>query len=220
MRSRPTETACMAKLQRQSNDDRPLMHAEDSALAGPRDAWSGSDDQALLAAAGQGNKPAFTEFARRHLPGMLGFARRYLAISEAEDVVQEAFTRVWLKAGQWQDRGVSPRSWLMRIVYNLCMDSLRRRHDEDEQALAGLVDPAAGPEQLHEQHVAHAQLMQAVSALPERQRSALTLTVYHALSNRETADVLGISIEALESLLSRGRRQLKQVLQAQQGGQL
>ncbi|MGD8999481.1 MAG: sigma-70 family RNA polymerase sigma factor [Granulosicoccaceae bacterium] len=189
------------------------MSAAKPAPAGPRDAWSDSDDLGLMTALGQGDKQAFTEFARRHMPGMLGFARRYLASSEAEDVVQEAFTRVWLKAGQWQERGVSPRSWLIRIVYNLCMDTLRRRHDEDEQALAGLADTAAGPAQQHEQDVVHAQLMQALRALPERQRSALTLTVYHALSNRETADVLGISIDALESLLSRGRRHLKDILQ-------
>jgi RNA polymerase sigma-70 factor (ECF subfamily) len=216
MKSRPTAIACTARADLQSND-RPLMPTAKSAAAGPGNAWSGCDDHDLLAAVSQGNKPAFTEFVRRHMPGMLGFAGRYLGISEAEDAVQEAFTRVWLKAGQWEDRGVSPRSWLMRIVYNLCMDNLRRRHEEDDQALAGLADPAAGPDQLHEQQLAQAQLIQALSELPERQRSALTLTVYHALSNRETAEVLGVSIDALESLLSRGRRRLKQILQAQQG---
>jgi RNA polymerase sigma-70 factor (ECF subfamily) len=195
------------------------MPAVKPAAAGPRNVWSGSDDPGLMTALGQGDKQAFTEFARRHMPAMLGFARRYLASSESEDVVQEAFTRVWLKAAQWQDRGVSPRSWLIRIVYNLCIDNLRRRHDENEQALAGLADTAAGPAQQLEQDKAHAQLVQALRTLPERQRSALMLTVYHSLSNRETADVLGISVEALESLLSRGRRRLRLVLQQQQGEQ-
>jgi RNA polymerase sigma-70 factor (ECF subfamily) len=164
-----------------------------------------------------GNKPAFTELARRHMPGMLGFARRYVHASEAEDIVQEALTRLWLKAGQWQDRGTSPRSWLMRIVYNLCMDSLRSQPKQSEQVSDEFSAPGDGPEQNYEQDAKQQQLAQAVQGLPERQRSALMLTVYHAMSNRETAEVLGVSVDALESLLSRGRRRLKQIIHQQKG---
>jgi RNA polymerase sigma-70 factor (ECF subfamily) len=179
--------------------------------------WSDSDDYGLMQRTATGNKPAFTELARRHMPGMLGFARRYVHASEAEDIVQEALTRLWLKAGQWQDRGTSPRSWLMRIVYNLCMDSLRSQPKQSEQVSDEFSAPGDGPEQNYEQDAKQQQLAQAVQGLPERQRSALMLTVYHAMSNRETAEVLGVSVDALESLLSRGRRRLKQIIHQQKG---
>lgn len=187
----------------------------DASRPGP---WSQVDDHGLLLRVANGDKPAFTEFARRHMPGMLGLARRYLSGTDAEDIVQEAFTRVWVKAGQWQDRGISPRSWLARIVYNLCMDSFRQRHDEDEQALDLLVSNEAGPEQAFEQAAQQSFVLKALQVLPERQRSAIQLTVYHSMSNRETADVLGVSLDALESLLGRARRTLRAVLQQQEAG--
>jgi len=179
--------------------------------------WSAETDSGLMLRISTGNKPAFTELARRHMPSMLGFAGRYVQRSEAEDIVQEALTRIWLKAQQWQDRGTSPRSWLMRIVYNLCMDSLRKQPMLSEQTDDELTATGNGPEQHYEQGIKQRQLQTAMQGLPERQRSAIMLTVYHAMSNREAAAVLGVSVDALESLLSRGRRGLKQNISQQRG---
>lgn len=214
-----TVIGCMAARQVASNvlTMQVPVSATESSVRGP---WSQIDDHGLLLRVASGDKPAFTEFARRHMHGMLGLARRYVSLTEAEDIVQEAFTRVWLKAGQWQDRGISPRSWLARIVYNLCMDSFRQRRDEDAQALDGLSIDEPGPERQVEQAARQAFVLKALQALPERQRSAIHLTVYHSLTNRESAEVLGISIEALESLLSRARRQLRAVLQQQEASSL
>jgi len=179
--------------------------------------WSEETDLGLMPRIVAGNKSAFTELARRHMPGMLSFARRYVQPGEAEDIVQEALTRVWLKAGQWQDRGASPRSWLMRIVYNLSMDSLRRQPKLAEQPSDELIATGNGPEQNYEQDIKQQQLAQAMKALPERQRSAIMLTVYQAMTNREAAEILEVSVDALESLLSRGRRGLKQNISQQRG---
>jgi len=182
--------------------------------------WSSESDHGLMQRIATGNRSAFTEFARRHMPAMLGFARRYVNTSEAEDITQEALTRIWLKASQWQERGVSPRSWLMRIVYNLCMDALRRHKRqpvESEMVEDELPCSSGGPEQHYEQTVQQQQLARAMQELPERQRSAILLTTYHGMSQRETAAILEVSVEALESLLSRGRRYLKQHISRQQG---
>ena len=179
--------------------------------------WSAETDAGLMLRISTGNKPAFTELARRHMPSMFSFAVRYVQRSEAEDIVQEALTRIWLKAQQWQDRGASPRSWLMRIVYNLCMDSLRKQPMLSEQVSDELVATGNGPEQYYDQDTKQQQLQIAMQGLPERQRSAIMLTVYHAMSNREAAEVLEVSVDALESLLSRGRRGLKQNISQQRG---
>ena len=177
--------------------------------------WSEINDHGLMPHIAGANKQAFTELARRHMPVMLGFAKRYVNISDAEDVVQEALTRLWLKASQWQDRGLSVRSWLMRIVYNLCMDHRRAQHGNTEQLTDEFGSSLATPEGIYEQDMRQRQLAQALQNLPERQRSAIYLTLYHAMSNKEIAEVLGVSVEALESLLSRGRKGLKEIIKQQ-----
>jgi len=179
--------------------------------------WSAETDLGLMSLIAAGNKSAFTELARRNMSTMLSFARRYVQHSEAEDIVQEALTRIWLKAGQWQERGLSPRSWLMRIVYNLCMDSLRKQPMLTQQLCNEQLATENGPEQNYEQDIKKQQMQMAMQGIPERQRSAIMLTVYLAMSNREAAEVLGVSVDALESLLSRGRRGLKQNISQQQG---
>lgn len=179
--------------------------------------WSQESDPGLMQRIVSGNKPAFTELARRYMPCMLSFARRYVRVSEAEDIVQEALTRVWLKAAQWQDRGNSARSWLMRIVYNLCMDSLRSQVQQSDQNMEELEASSAGPVQQYEEDIRQQQVVIAMQALPERQRSAIMLTVYHAMTNSEAAEILEVSVDALESLLCRGRRSLKENIRQQQG---
>jgi RNA polymerase sigma-70 factor (ECF subfamily) len=216
MKLMPTVTRSTAS-RRAASKRSTTMPAGHKAVVVAHSPWSVETDPGLMPRIAAGNKAAFTELARRHMPGMLGFARRYVQASEAEDIVQEALTRIWLKAGQWQDRGASPRSWLLRIVYNLCMDSLRKQPMQGEQASDELATTANGPAQDFEQGREQQQLQQAMQALPERQRSAIMLTVYHALSNREAADILGVSVDALESLLRRGRRGLKKVLGQQRG---
>jgi len=183
----------------------------------PHSPWSAETDPGLMLLIAEGNKSAFTELARRHMLAMHSFAKRFVRRSEADDIVQEALTRIWLKAGQWQDRGISPRSWLMRIVYNLSMDSIRKQPMLSEQSSDELMATDKAPEQHFEQDLKQQQLNKAMQELPERQRSAIMLTVYHAMTNREAAEVLDVSIDALESLLSRGRRGLKQNISQQQG---
>jgi RNA polymerase sigma-70 factor (ECF subfamily) len=193
------------------------MPAGDTTSVIQHSPWSEESDHGLMQRIVSGNKPAFTELARRYMPGMLSFARRYVRPGEAEDIVQEALTRVWLKAAQWQDRGTSARSWMMRIVYNLCMDNLRSQLHESDQCTEALASSCSGPVQQYEQDVRQQQLTRALQALPERQRSAIMLTVYHAMTNSEAAGTLEVSVDALESLLCRGRRGLKENIRQQQG---
>lgn len=172
------------------------------------------DDAVLMARIATGDRAAFTEFLARHLSDVVQFALRYLGQrADAEDVAQEAFSRVWRKAPGWRDRGTAPRAWLYRVTYHLCIDAIRRRRPVD--SVEGLEIPAAvhhQPEMTFQRNADDRQLEQALAALPERQRSAIALCAYHGLSNQEAAAALEVSVEALESLLARGRRRLRQLL--------
>lgn len=173
----------------------------------------------LMRLIAQGDKQAFNVLMRRHLPAVLNFCRQYLP-EEAEDITQEAFLRLWNKAPQWQDQGISPKAWLMRVSYNLCIDELRRcKTDALDGQEQSRPDPCCSSER---QLSAQADLRQqqlALQNLPENQRSAITLCAYSGLSNKEAAAVLNVSVDALESLLARGRRKLKQAFSLATGYQ-
>jgi RNA polymerase sigma-70 factor (ECF subfamily) len=170
-------------------------------------------DATLLGRVATRDAGAFRELAARHLGSVLSHARRMLREdSEAEDVSQETLLRLWQQAPGLELGEYGLRPWLRRVATNLCIDRIRagRRFDvtdevpEQEEAptqLTGLV-----------QQDLSARVDAALRALPERQRIALTLFQYEGLSQIEIGEKLGVSDEAVESLLSRARRALRKML--------
>ncbi len=152
---------------------------------------------------------------RAHLPRLVAVARRMLGEqAEAEDVAQEVFLRVCREAPRWKPGGAKFATWMHRVALNLCYDRLRRKREvPDPDAGVDVADaaPNAGEAWLALQRAAKVQ--SAMSALPERQRAAIALCHFEEMSNIEAAAALEISVEALESLLARGRRALRTALQ-------
>jgi RNA polymerase sigma-70 factor (ECF subfamily) len=176
------------------------------------------DDNALMASIAAGDRNAFNTFLSHHLSAVVQFARRYLSEqADAEDIAQETFFRVWRKAATWQSQGHSPRSWLYRIAYNLCIDEIRRRPTIKlaiESATESEFSKASDNTVTNiERDSEIKRLAHSLKELPERQRTAISLCAIQGLTNKEASTVMEISIEALESLLSRGRRQLRSRLQ-------
>ena len=171
-------------------------------------------DADLVRNAGAGDARAAETLVRRHLPRMLGLARRMLNdAAEAEDVAQEVFLRVWREAPKWQPGAAKFETWMHRVALNLCYDRLRRRRetpDPDAGLYVADTAPLASEAWLAQQRTAkvHAALAQ----LPERQRDAINLVHFQERTNIAAAETLEISVEALESLLARGRRALKAAL--------
>ena len=100
-------------------------------------------DEALMARVARGDELAFRQLSRRHLPAMLGLARRILGnAADAEDVAQEAMLRVWTHAPRWQPLAAF-RTWLTRVVVNLCLDRKRRAPWVALEAAGEIVDPGA-----------------------------------------------------------------------------
>ncbi len=159
---------------------------------------------------GTGDHAACHALVERHLGRIVAFAGRILGDpTMAEDVAQEVFLRLWSHAQRWQPRGARLTTWLHRIALNLCLDWLARRR---ETPLDNVNEPADlrphASVLLQEQHLAR-QVEEAMDELPDSQRIALTLCYYQGLRNKEAARMMEISVEALESLLARGRRTLK-----------
>lgn len=171
-------------------------------------------DNDLLQRVAESDHEAFRILVRRHTKSMLMTAQRILRSShEADDIVQESFLKVWSGAHQWRAEGKAQfKTWLRRIVVNLCLDRLRRKvwlpwetagDPEDESANA--YDNVLGSQ--------NAKLLRkSVAKLAPKQRIAVNLFYIEGLSGQETSASMGITVGALEALLVRARRNLKKHL--------
>ncbi|MFN0218090.1 MAG: sigma-70 family RNA polymerase sigma factor [Hyphomicrobium sp.] len=173
----------------------------------------------LVVRAAGGDAIAFRELTARHLKSVVAIARRMLRDdAEAEDVAQEAFLRLWRSGASLDIGPLGVRPWLRRVTSNLCIDRTRGR--ARLQVVEELPEVPDAPRQLAslESEEMRKRVDQALKKLPERQRLALTLFHYEGMSQVEVGQVMGISDEAVESLLGRARRQLKADLQAEWRG--
>lgn len=171
-------------------------------------AFTSDLDQITRAAAG--DAAAVRALVNRYSSGVLALATRMLGdTAEAEDVTQETFIRAWKALPGWEPRAKFS-TWLHRVALNLCYDRLRKRRE----VLAGdqlpdRPDTALGPQDVLDQAQRVKAVETAIAALPERQSAALTLCALQGHSQAEAADIMEISVEALESLLARARRTLR-----------
>ncbi|AOI87153.1 RNA polymerase subunit sigma [Burkholderia cepacia] len=170
----------------------------------------GDPDAALVARVGARDASAVRVLVARKLPRLLALATRMLGDrTEAEDVAQETFLRIWKQAPGWREGEARFDTWLHRVVLNLCYDRLRGRREEPVDVLPDVPDPQPEPAARAETRSRDARVRQALAALPARQREALVLQYYQDMSNIEAADLMGITVDALESLLARARRNLR-----------
>lgn len=162
-----------------------------------------------------GDRAAFRQLMERHQRPIAAYAQRMLGdVSLAEDVAQETFLRLWSRAGRFRPESARLTTWLHNIAHNLCIDRYRSASRSGLVAEPGEpVDSRADPETLHGAAQAGDRVREALAQLPERQRSALLLCHYQGLSNRDAAQVLDVSVDALESLLARARRALRKQLE-------
>jgi len=161
-----------------------------------------------VARAGRGDRDAAARLIARHAPKLLSVARRMVG-GEAEDAVQEVFLRLWTHAARWQPGQAKFETWLYRIMLNQCYDRLRRRPTQPLDAVAEIADDAPPPDRGLDETVQAGAVARAVDGLPERQKAAILLCHFQERGNIEAAEIMGISVEALESLLARGRRTLR-----------
>jgi len=171
-------------------------------------------DEELMRRIAQGDRGAFDVLARRSVPPAIGLARRVLGnTADAEEVVQEAMLRVWINAPRWRPEARF-RTWLYRIVFNLCLNRRRRPAfaSLDEAGDPASPEPDASTRMERDQR--DRAIAAAIASLPERQRAAIVLTYRQGLGNAETAEALGTSVSAVETLLVRAKQALRRALGA------
>ena len=157
------------------------------------------------------NELAYADLVRRHVDKVYGYMLKLTSNPEdAEDLVQETFLRVWNKSTTYKLGRVRFTSWLFTIAHNKFIDLYRKNKDRteiyDEQMLARNIEDL-----LQQEEKAQA-LSVGLGILPENQRVAILLSHNQGFTNAEIATILGSSVRAVESMLSRGRKTLRRLL--------
>jgi RNA polymerase sigma-70 factor (ECF subfamily) len=169
-------------------------------------------DAVLLDRLSAGDEAAFNGLVDRHYSLVFRITARVLGnASDAEDVTQETFVKLWRNPPALRDKAAL-KAWLVRVARNLAIDRLRRARNATDSELELLVDASTAPDGELRHGQAAEQVSAALAQLPERQRMAMQLTYFETMGNQETATVMDITVEAVESLLSRARRTLRSSL--------
>lgn len=176
-----------------------------------------TSDEVMMVRIAAGDARAFEALVRRHAGRVRALALRQTgSAADADEIAQDAFTKVWQRAGDFDPARGAFRSWLYRIVASRCLDLMRWRLGRGApvqgraEALADdALSPTAGPEQATLDRASLAAAAAAIRALPRRQRLALLMSAVAGLEAAEIAAALGTSRGSTEQLIARGRRTLR-----------
>ena len=179
--------------------------------ATPLDFQICSDADLTTAVCGQ-DKTAFSALISRHYQAVYRVAWRACRNdADSEDVTQEAFLKLWNNPSQLRD-GNAVKGWLMRVASNLIMDKFRQKPMQELEDAVHVADGSVPADAVLDRAHVSSRIDHVIAGLPERQRLALTMVHFEHLTNIAAAAAMEISVDALESLLARGRRSLKATL--------
>ena len=171
------------------------------------------EDSELLDRLATGDEVAFRVLVERHIDRAYAIALRIAGnAADAEDVVQDTMLKVWTHRGRWQHGRAKFSTWLYRVVSNRCIDLRRKPRNENVDAVPEVADDRPDASSVIERNEVNDLLGAAMQRLPEQQRVAVILSYHEDMSNGEIAEVMDTTVAAVESLLKRGRQQLRELL--------
>lgn len=170
-------------------------------------------DEVLAERIANGDERAFRTLMTRHVYLHLAFAERLVGSrEEAEDLVQDSYAKLWTHAGTFDPKKAKFTTWFYRLLMNRCLDFKRKKRPAALPESFDAPDGGPGLETKMAERQRNRQIRAALDRIPERQRAAIVLCYFEEMSNKEAAEVLGVNLKALESLLCRGRKNLQGLL--------
>ena len=184
----------------------------------------------LVRQVANGDQAAFQHLLDTYFASINRYAVRMMGnTANAEDITQEVFLRLWTRATSYKPEASKLSTWLHNIAHNLCIDYFRKNNrftqeitkqsseegtSQEVVSQFSLQIDQGGEEPDHEYatKVQQQNVKEALMTLSERQRSAIIMCHYQGISNKDAAKIMDISVDALESLLSRGRLKLRKLL--------
>jgi len=171
------------------------------------------EDEPLLLRLAENDEAAFRLLVERHIDRAFGIALRIVGSrADAEDVVQDTLLKVWTHRGRWQHGRAKFSTWLYRVITNRCIDIRRQPKTDNVDAIPEPADVRPDAATDLQRNEVTGMLEKAMHQLPEQQRIAVIFSYHEDMSNSEIAEVMNTTVSAVESLLKRGRQQLKAIL--------
>lgn len=180
---------------------------------------------ALLRRVGGGDRAAFRQLHALSFKRLLPFAKRIVRSREsAEEVLQESFIAIWRDAGRFDCTRAAPMTWMITIVRNKAIDSLRANalreqltdHGGSDFAPVG-IDPAAGPCEAAELAQRSRHIRRGLATLGAQPRQAIELAFYHDMTHREVALEMTIALGTVKTWIRRGCQQVRVHLEQPSG---
>lgn len=171
-------------------------------------------DADLIPRLAAGDQTALSELMDRRLKTLHGLAARLLSDAVmAEDVAQTVFLKTWTHAPKWEPGKARLLTWMCRVATNQCLDILKRKGPIYSDSVPDIEDGRMSAVEMLSANDDASKVRRAMTTLPDMQRAAITLCYFDELSQKEAATILGVSVKAYESLLSRGRKKLRTALE-------
>lgn len=179
-----------------------------------------SSDERLVALVKKGDHQAFSLLVKRHTNALYHLALRTTGSApDSEDIVQSVLLKFWQQPHKWQIEKSRLSTWFFTVVLNACRDWQRKQSSNSKRLFAAFdshLQTSKTYESSEENLLEKRQdtdshrdaLVMAIANLPLKQRDAINLVVFCELSQSQTAQVLGVSVKAVESLLVRAKRTL------------
>ena len=187
--------------------------------------WPSLSDEQLVALCQEGQTAAFEVLVRRYERRLFNYLRRMTgSASDAEDLFQETFLRVYTHLERFRESGLF-RAWVYRIATNVCRDLLRRRKRRPETSLDGavrhdgapLVDriasPAANPRDRAREAELAGRLADAVARLSVKHRAVFLMARYDGLPYEEIGRALRIPVGTVKSRMNKAVHLLMNALE-------
>lgn len=179
-----------------------------------------ADDRTLIAHIARGERWAFEALYERYSGQALGLAVRVLQDRTlSEDVLQEAFWRIWKHAGRFDHERGNVRAWVLTIVRRLAIDAHRRGSahlmveiDAEDDRDWDIEDEAADVSEHVLERISSAQVRRAIADLPQKNREVIELAFFHGLTHRQIAERLGEPVGTIHSRALQGMAALKELL--------
>ncbi|KPJ73999.1 hypothetical protein AMJ52_02340 [candidate division TA06 bacterium DG_78] len=173
-------------------------------------------DSQMITAVADGDERAYEQLVKKYQHAVFNTIYRCLGnYEDIEDIAQEVFIKVWHKAKSFR-KNSKFSTWLYRITVNQCLN-YRSKHKQKLVSLDEMTEKERIPDSLivevdHEQRNKAEIVRKSVNKLPDRQRIALILSQFEDKSYKEIAEIMGVSLSAVESLIFRARENLKKTL--------
>ncbi|WP_262693475.1 sigma-70 family RNA polymerase sigma factor [Kordiimonas aquimaris] len=176
----------------------------------------GIADEALVVRVQSGDRQAFSILVTRHALRFRSIANRVLGdVTQSEEVVQDAFVKLWVKADAYDAGRAKFTTWFHRVVVNRALDVKRQKKPVSLPEGYEAADTRPQADRTVEQSEHMARLAAAMENLSDRQKTALTLSYLDGYSNNDAADIMALNVKAFESLLVRARAKMRDMLKAE-----